>query len=616
MSKKTVKAKSEKANGESELLELDFLFQDQKTSGKKGKGFISKLLKKDWKGILLSALLYLFQNAPAWVIPLATSSVIDLLTLRPEGYLQQIILIAVIVGVLILQNIPSTAWRLSVINKISRNTTACVRKSLIRKLHRLSITYHKDMEDGRVQAKFLRDIEGLLNYYRSVLNSLIPMCIGIIVSTAIALSKKPVAVLFFVAIIPINVCLSLKFRKPIRKESVHFRKENEELSVKLTTTLQMMTLTKAHGLIDQEETAINEKIYTHTKEGLKLDKVFAFFSSSLWVSNQLMSMLCFFGCAYFCLKGYLTVGEVVLFQSLFNAINNSIVGITNIFPQLLSGAESFNSLAEIMQAEEMEYDGDKYDINSIEGNVDFHHVYYTYPREEKMVIKDFDLHVKKGETIALVGSSGSGKSTIMNLIIGLIQPTSGEILVDGKSLHDLPLQRYRRFLSIVPQNSILFSGTVRENITYGVQNCSEERLQQAVKDAHIDEFLPLLGNGLDSQVGEHGDKLSGGQKQRIAIARALIRNPSVLILDEATSALDNASEFYIQKAIERLTKDRTTFIVAHRLSTIRNADRIVVLEEGRIVEVGDYETLVKQGGRFTQLDKLNRIHEEVATAKA
>ena len=141
-------------------------------------------------------------------------------------------------------------------------------------------------------------------------------------------------------------------------------------------------------------------------------------------------------------------------------------------------------------------------------------------------------------------------------------------------------------------------------------------MQQAVKDAHIDEFLPLLGNGLDSQVGEHGDKLSGGQKQRIAIARALIRNPSVLILDEATSALDNASEFYIQKAIERLTKDRTTFIVAHRLSTIRNADRIVVLEEGRIVEVGDYETLVKQGGRFTQLDKLNRIHEEVATAKA
>jgi len=172
---------------------------------------------------------------------------------------------------------------------------------------------------------------------------------------------------------------------------------------------------------------------------------------------------------------------------------------------------------------------------------------------------------------------------------------------------------YRHFISVVPQNSILFSGSIRENITYGLSSYTEEELNKAVEDADIPEFLPSLPDGLDTQVGEHGDKLSGGQKQRICIARALIRNPRILIMDEATSALDNVAEYHVQKAVNRLVKARTTFIVAHRLSTIRNADRIVVMEDGCAVEIGNYDELMKKGGKFCELERLSRIREEITS---
>ena len=265
-----------------------------------------------------------------------------------------------------------------------------------------------------------------------------------------------------------------------------------------------------------------------------------------------------------------------------------------------------------MNNDDIEDNHGKKGLKKLNGTYEFKNVYYKYPNSEEYAIKNFNLTVNRGECIAFVGSSGSGKSTIINMIIGFLKPNQGELLIDGKSVKDIDVSDYRHSISVVPQQSILFEGSIRENITYGLKRHTEENIQNVVKLAHIDEFLKDIPEGLNFNIGEHGNKLSGGQKQRITIARALIRKPSVLILDEATSALDNVSEYYVQQAIENVIKDKTTFIVAHRLSTIRNADRIVVMDGGEIIEVGTFDELMALKGKFYELKNLSDLTSKSA----
>jgi ATP-binding cassette, subfamily B, bacterial len=243
-------------------------------------------------------------------------------------------------------------------------------------------------------------------------------------------------------------------------------------------------------------------------------------------------------------------------------------------------------------------------LDHIRGEFRFENVRFHYKDTDKHVLNGFTLDVKPGETIALVGESGAGKSTVLNLAIGFYRPTSGRILLDGVPFDELDMRAYRRQIAVVPQNTVLFSGTIRQNITYGLTNVSEEELERVIRMANLQDVIAAMPDGLDTMIGEHGGKLSGGQRQRIAIARAMIRNPRIIFLDEATSALDNISEFVVQKAMRELIRGRTTFIVAHRLSTIRDADRIVVMKNGRIQEVGSYEELMQRRGEFYQLKQL------------
>ncbi len=607
---KEAKIVKKRLRSDNAIPDYDYLFnEDSNKNDKKHRGFLWKILKVNFWKIFFVSLLYILQAAPVWAMPLITADIINIANAGLTDTTWQTIAIdSAILAVLLLQNVPTTVFRSKILYKLARNASAGIKSSVVRKLQSLSITYHKDIQTGKIQSKFLKDTDSIEALLINIMQTIIPNILSVIISAAIAIYKSGIVSLFFLLVIPFNVGLTMFFRNRIRKSNRNYRHEMEDMSAKLSNMLEMMSVTKSHGLEETEIVAFKHNIKKLVRSGLILDGTNAHFGAWSWVLNNLLSIVCLIFCSILALLGHIPLGDIVLYQSLFGQISAYVSGLINIVPQIGTGMEAISSVSEIMNSHDVEVNLGKGAVPEIIGNVTFDDVSYKYPDSDQYVIKDFSLDVKQGECIAVVGPSGSGKSTIMNMIIGFLIPDKGRLLIDGKPLTEFNLSEYRHNISVVPQNSILFSGTIRENITYGLSQYSEEDLQRVVEMANIKEFLSELPNGIDTNIGEHGGKLSGGQKQRITIARALIRNPKILILDEATSALDNISEYHVQKAIASSIKGRTTFIVAHRLSTIRDADRIVVMDAGVCVETGTYEELMAKKGKFYELKNLNDMN--------
>lgn len=603
-------------HGKTIIPAYDHLFDENETGkGVKKYHLLSKLAKMNIPSLIITTLVYIVQVAPKFIFAIVSANIINIVTdalLSPTGFTNQdltnIIINTVVFGVSLAVHVPCTMLRYGMVSKIMRNASAGIKSSVIRKLQSLSITYQKDMQVGKIQSKFLKDIESTDNLFRLILLDLITTVINTIIAIIISVYNNGFVALFFLVAVPFNVGLTFIFRKSIRRKNRNYRIKLENMSAKLSTMLEMMAVTKAHGLEQTEISSTDNYIKDLKESGIDLDRTVAGFGSASFALNLFLQGACLLFCAFLAVKGIIKVGDIVLYQSLFSSLSGYVSTLVGLTPQISAGFESLNSLGEIMNVKDVEINLGRKHADDIKGDVEFKNVYYKYPNSAPYVLKDLSFKVKAGECIAVVGASGSGKSTIMNMIIGFLTPNSGEVLIDDKPIQDYNLAEYRHNISVVPQTSILFAGTIRENITYGLDKYTEKQLEKVVEMANLKELIDEMPCGLDTHIGEHGDKLSGGQKQRITIARALIRNPKILILDEATSALDNISEFYVQKAIASATQGRTTFIVAHRLSTIRDADRIIVMEAGQMVESGNYEELMAAKGKFFELKNLNDIN--------
>lgn len=572
---------------------------------RKGKAGNLKTLLNLYRGnaynLVMTIVLFVIKHSPVWIIPYVTANIINIASDPDKHQLSELWGYGIILAVAILQNIPFHVLHINFLSKAVRSVEAGLRSALVRKLQVLSISFHKELKSGKLQSKVLRDVEAVEFLSRQLMLSIVAALINIVAEIGIIINKSLVVTLFFVLTLPVSVFLIYLFRKRVNQTNKDFRKEIEEMSSKVSEMVEMMPVTRAHAIEDIEVQKVDDQLKKVKERGLKLDVITAIFGACNWVTYQGFQIICLIFTVIMAYNGNIPLGDIVLYQSYFTLMVNQVSNILNIYPQLAKGFESINSISEILMADDIEQNQGKQQLQDVSGEFSFEDVEFCYPTADDPVLRKFNLKVKPGECIAFVGESGAGKTTLLNMVIGFIKPSGGRVLLDGKDLKDIDLRTFRKHIAVVPQNTILFSGTIRDNITYGLPHVTEEEVQKVVHMANLGEFINKLPQGLDTSIGEHGDKLSGGQRQRIAIARALIRDPKVIVLDEATSALDSISEQQVQKAMQELVKGRTTFIVAHRLSTIRDADRIIVVKEGTCYESGTFDQLMALQGEFYKL---------------
>lgn len=567
-----------------------------------------KILLGIYKGnywvLLKSVFYYLLQYSPVVVMPIVTANIINIATYSDQYELRQLILNAAIMAVLLLQNVLSTYLCAKNRSVANRRVELGLRSSMARKLQQLSITFHKEMKSGRIQSKIMRDVENIEGLATNMFTNVVSIVLSLTVAITVTLSKSLMVFLFFLITVPCAVVIMMVFRKKLVRRNSDFRHEVENTSAQVIEMVELIPITKAHALEDTALGRFNRQLFRMAGSGHALDLINALFSAVSWVSFQVFQLICLTFTGILAYKKVIPIGDITLYQSYFSTIVAQVSSVIALLPIITRGFESVRSVGDIMWAMDVEDNRNKEKLTDLQGEFQFNNVSFCYQDDPHPVLNGLNLTVHKGETIALVGESGSGKSTVLNMIIGFYHPTDGQVLVDGKDMNTIDLQSYRSHIATVPQTSVLFSGTIRDNITYGMEEYTEEQLQNAIRIANLEEVIDKLPYGLGTMVGEHGDKLSGGQKQRIAIARAVIRDASVIIFDEATSALDTVSEKLIQDSIEKLAKDRTTFIVAHRLSTIRNADKIAVIKDGVCAEYGTYEELMEKKGEFYRFKSL------------
>jgi ATP-binding cassette, subfamily B, bacterial len=556
--------------------------------------------------LLMSILVFAIKHSPVWILPVIIGRMITIISDTSRYSIRDLWVVGFIFFLIILQNIPMHTVYVRIFSGALNTMGASLRSAIVGRLQELSISFHDNFQSGRLQTKVLRDVETLEILSRNLMNSVFPALLTIIVAFTLTVRKQPVVALFYIIAVPVASSLVFVFSRRMTAVNSEYRNEIESLSARVMEMIQMIPITRAHGVERVEVSKMNSHLEKVKKKGIRLEVIGALFSAFSWTSFQIVMLICLMFTSILAFKKSINVGDVVMFQSFFAMIVGAVNLILNSYPELARGFESIRSIGEILECPDLELNEGKIQVSSVKGNFIFEKVNYTYEKSKSAAINNFSLEIKSGESVAFVGESGSGKSTLMNLVIGFRRPTEGRILLDGTDMQYLDLRKYRKFLAVVPQNTILFSGSVRENIVYGLDKVADKRLWEILDMANASEFVSKMPQKLETKLGERGSRLSGGQRQRIAIARALIRDPKIIVLDEATSALDVMSESLIQEAIQRLAQGRTTLIVAHRLSTIRNADRIIVMKNGIIVESGTHEQLMNAQGEFYRFKLLQQ----------
>ena len=476
-----------------------------------------------------------------------------------------------------------------------------LRSRIFFRLQFLSFSYLDRQKTGRLLSKYAFDTQKIESLLYSVLNQFLPVILystGVFLVLAF-LNWRLTAIL--VLALPVWAFAKWRFFAKLQITNHEARLAQEKLTGTASEFISALRLVRSFGEEKQAEQLLDRSSGDFARSRVDQSWVSAVFGTFTYVSTQAIAALVVAGGAILAIQGQMTVGTLVAFIAGLPVILAPVQMVIGLSEPWFAGRESYASIKELIDSPDVEEWHGARREKRLSGDIVFDRVSFTYPETEKRVIESFSLTIRPGENIALVGPSGSGKSTLANLLLGLYAPTAGQILIDGVPQSEWDMRWIRRQMAVVMQESILLSGTVDENIRFAHAGATDEEVRAAARLANAEEFILKMPQGYQTPIGERGVTLSGGQRQRLAIARAILRNPPVLILDEATSALDYESERLIQQALDRLAQGRTVITIAHRLSTIKNADRIVVLRDGAVLEEGDYNTLLARGGAFAEL---------------
>ena len=493
---------------------------------------------------------------------------------------------------------------------VSERGMADLRNDLYAKIITQRVSFFEERRVGELTSRITADVEQLQSAFSVTLAEFVRQIITLVVGISILIYLTPTLSLVMFLTLPVVVIIAMVFGRYIRKLSKKRQDQLAETNTIVEETFQSFTVVKSFANEWYESLRYAKSVEEIVKISLNFAKVRGLFFVFI--------LTVLFGAIFFILwRGALMVqdpnidmevGDLFSFILYTTFIGGAIASFGSLFTSLASAVGATERVQAILDSEgEINIDDYKNEpVLDLNVDIEYKDVHFSYPtRKDMEVLKGINLHIKAGEKVALVGQSGSGTSTIIQLLMKFYDLDSGEILVGGKPLEDYPLTAYRRGVGVVPQEVILFGGTIKENILYGNPNATDEQVLEATKQSNSHEFIDRFPEGLDTVVGERGIKLSGGQRQRIAIARAILKDPKVLLLDEATSSLDAESERVVQEALDRLMEGRTSIIIAHRLSTIRDVDRIYILEQGKIVEQGTHDELyAKEDGAYQQLAKL------------
>lgn len=483
-----------------------------------------------------------------------------------------------------------------------------IRKKLYNHLQALSARFYANNQVGQVISRVINDVEQTKDFILTGLMNIWLDCITIIIALSIMFFLDVKLTLAALFIFPFYILTVYVFFGRLRKLTRERSQALAEVQGFLHERVQGISVVKSFAIEDNEAKNFDKKNTNFLTRALKHTRWNAYSFAAINTVTDIGPIIVIGVGAYLAISGSITVGTLAAFvgylELLFGPLRRLVASFTTL-------TQSFASMDRVFQLIDENYDIKNgvgaQPIEIKQGRIDIDHVSFQYNDNEVPILKDINLSIEKGETVAFVGMSGGGKSTLINLIPRFYDVTSGQILIDGHNIKDFLTGSLRNQIGLVQQDNILFSDTVKENILLGRPTATDEEVVEAAKMANAHDFIMNLPQGYDTEVGERGVKLSGGQKQRLSIARIFLNNPPILILDEATSALDLESESIIQEALDVLSKDRTTLIVAHRLSTITHADKIVVIENGNIVETGTHRELIAKQGAYEHLYSIQNL---------